>query len=126
MNTTIYGALPAEWRQIASISVCEGHILEVVSAPESVIPSGTDTTKGPNRGKIPSRVINGLAYGIRGWSTEPLGGRETLARYEAEATTDKGYWRGAYLRTGHNGVIALFDSFSEVDSHFHFVGISQP
>lgn len=107
MNTTIYGALPAEWRQIASISAFEGHILEVVSAPESVIPSGTDTTKGPNRGKIPSRVINGLVYGIRGWSTEQLGGRETLARYEAEATTDKGYWRGAYLRTGHNGVIAI-------------------
>ena len=107
MNTTIYGALPAEWRQIASISAFEGHILEVVSAPESVIPSGTDTTKGPNRGKIPSRVINGLAFGIRGWSTEQLGGRETLARYEAESTTDKGYWRGAYLRTGHNSVIAI-------------------
>lgn len=107
MNTTIYGALPAEWRQIASISAFEGHVLEVVSAPESVIPSGTDTTKGPNRGKIPSCVSNGKVYGILGWTTNPLGGRETLARYEAEATTDKGYWRGAYLRTGHNGVIAI-------------------
>lgn len=107
MNTTIYGALPAEWRQIASISAFEGHILEVVSAPESVIPSGTDTTKGPNRGKIPSCVSNGKVYGILGWTTTALGGRETLARYEAESTTDKGYWRGAYLRTGHNGVIAI-------------------
>lgn len=107
MNDTIYGALPAEWRQIASISAFEGHILEVVSAPESVIPSGTDTTKGPNRGKIPSCVSEGKAYGIQYWTTKSLGGRETLARYEAESTTDKGYWRGAYLRTGHNGVIAL-------------------
>ena len=65
MNDTIYGALPAEWRQIASIAAFEGHILEVVSAPESVIPSGTDTTKGPNRGKIPSCVSNGKAYGIQ-------------------------------------------------------------
>lgn len=105
MAEVIYGARPYEWRQLAGISALEGHILEVVSAPESVMPVCSESVR-TNRGKIPSRVVNGVAVGIGSWPSCQLGGRETIAKYEEEASTT-GYWRGAFLRTGHNGVIAI-------------------
>lgn len=117
-----YGALAYEWRQIAGIKELWGDILEVVSAPESVIPSGTDGAKR-GRGKMPGKVINGKAVGIVGWTTKPLGGQELLEQYEAEACTDKGFWRGAFLRTGHNSIIGADCDTEDPEKAHHLLNV---
>ena len=105
--TVIYGATASEWRQLQAYPVLHGCVFEMMCAPESVIPAGTDTMKR-ERGKVPSRRNDrGLAVGIAGWTTRPGAGLEDLQRWEKEADTDAGFWRGAFLKTGYEGVFII-------------------
>lgn len=108
MPQITYGALPHEWRQLINDKDLHHHILPICCAPESVVPSAPNSqAMKQSRGKVPSTVINGYAYGISRWPTIPLGGREFLEKCEKESLTEEGSWMGAFLRTGHNGVIAI-------------------
>ena len=113
------GATAGEWDQLIACDLIAHQILPVVSDPDIPPLPGSSVT-ADQRGKIPSTTIERdgrlLAMGVRAakaGKVSPFDGQ--LESWRKETAAGSGDWRGAYLRTGHNGVIAVDADLDDED-----------